>query len=87
MSWHELELLARGGTLSLLALWSWLLWRDHRTMLAARLAIAMNLGIACYVIITVSSAPVSNPGQCVPARGHVPLHWRWRVRVIPFDLR
>ncbi len=49
MSWHDLELLARGGTLALLALWSWLLWRDHRSMLAARTAIAMNLGIACYV--------------------------------------
>lgn len=51
MSWHDLEMLARGGTLSLLGLWSWLLWRDHRDMLAARVAIAMNLGIACYVIV------------------------------------
>ena len=52
MSWHELELMARGGTLALLALWSWLLWRDHRAMLAARTAIAMNLGIASYVFVT-----------------------------------
>ena len=52
MTAHELELLARGGTLALLALWSWLLWRDSRSQLAARCAIAMNLGIACYVIVT-----------------------------------
>lgn len=52
MSWQEFDLLARGGTLALLALWSWLMWRDHRAMLAARIAIAMNLGIACYLIIT-----------------------------------
>lgn len=52
MTWHDLELMARGGTLALLALWSWLLWRDHREMLAARTAIAMNIGIACYVFVT-----------------------------------
>ena len=52
MSWHDLEMLARGGTIALLALWSVLLWRDHRAMLAARTAIAMNLGICCYVIVT-----------------------------------
>jgi AraC-like DNA-binding protein len=52
MSWHELELMARGGTLALLALWCWLLWRDHRDMLAARTAIAMNIGIASYVFVT-----------------------------------
>jgi AraC-like DNA-binding protein len=53
MSWHELELLARGGTMALLALWSWLLWRDSRQQLAARCAMAMNLGIVCYLIVTV----------------------------------
>ena len=63
MSWEQLELLACGGTLSLLALWSWLLWRDHRAMLAARLAIAMNLGIASYVVITVGwESHLAEPG-------------------------
>ncbi|MFM5892854.1 MAG: helix-turn-helix transcriptional regulator [Novosphingobium sp.] len=52
MSWHELELLARGGTLALLALWSWLLWRDSRRQLAARTAIAMNVAIASYLVVT-----------------------------------
>ena len=49
---HDFVLLASGGTLALLALWSWLLWRDHRSLLAARTAIAMNLGIAAYVFQT-----------------------------------
>lgn len=49
MSWVDLEMMARGGTLVLLALWSLLLWRDHRNLLAARIAIVMNIGIACYV--------------------------------------
>jgi AraC-like DNA-binding protein len=49
---HDFVLMASGGTLALLALWSWLLWRDHRATLAARAAIAMNLGIASYVYQT-----------------------------------
>jgi AraC-like DNA-binding protein len=49
---HDFVLMASGGTLALLALWSWLLWRDHGRTLAARTAIAMNLGIACYVYQT-----------------------------------
>jgi AraC-like DNA-binding protein len=62
VSWHELELLARGGTLALLALWSWLLWRDSRAQLAARCGMAMNAAIACYVVVTAgwSEAPSPN---------------------------
>lgn len=52
MSGHDLELMARGGTLALLALWSWLLWRDSRAQLAARCAMAMNAGIVCYLTVT-----------------------------------
>jgi AraC-like DNA-binding protein len=48
----QVLLMAQGGTLALLALWSWLLWRDHRDTLAAWIAIAMNLGIASYVLIS-----------------------------------
>ena len=78
MSWHELEMLARGGTLSLLALWSWLLWRDHREMLAARVGIAMNLGIGCYVIMTAAWAEyVSEPNLVLGllARSTPALFW------------
>lgn len=62
MSWHELELMARGGTLALLGLWSWLLWRDSRAQLAARCAIAMNIAIACYVVVTAGWSEAPSPG-------------------------
>ncbi|WP_088307058.1 AraC family transcriptional regulator [Novosphingobium sp. B 225] len=61
MSAHELELLARGGTLALLALWSWLLWRDSRAQLAARCAIAMNVAIASYVFVTSGWSETPSP--------------------------
>ena len=51
--------LARGGSFALLTLWSWLLWRDHRQYLAARLAIAMNVTIIFHVIANV-------PGIALP---------------------
>ncbi len=50
IAFTQLDLMARGGTLALLALWSWFLFRDHRQALAAKLALAMNLAIACHVI-------------------------------------
>ena len=78
MSWHELELMARGGTLALLALWSWLLWRDHRAILAARTAIAMNLGIASYVFVTSGWTERQDlPGLIIPllARSTPGLFW------------
>jgi AraC-like DNA-binding protein len=49
----EIDLLARGGALALLGLWSALLIRDHRAALAARLAVAMCICIACHVIATI----------------------------------
>jgi AraC-like DNA-binding protein len=45
-----LDLLARGGSLSLLLLWSWLLLRDQRAALAARVAVAMNIAIIAYLL-------------------------------------
>jgi AraC-like DNA-binding protein len=53
ISFVQLDFMARGGTLALIGLWSWLLFRDHRQALAARLAIAMNAAIACHVIASV----------------------------------
>lgn len=50
---------ARGGTLALLALWSWLLLRDHRAALAARVAVSMNLAIACHVLTTIPAGGFS----------------------------
>lgn len=96
MSWHDLELMARGGTLALLALFIWLLWRDHRAMLAARTAIAMNLGIACYIVLTAGwSEQRSAPGLILAlGAGATPgLFWlfarTWfndRTRLARFDL-
>jgi AraC-like DNA-binding protein len=48
----QIDMMARGGSIALLLLWSWLLLRDHRPILAARLAVAMNAAIACYLIVT-----------------------------------
>ncbi len=50
----KIDLMARGASVALLALWSWILLRDHRQGLAARLAVAMNVAIACYLIVTLS---------------------------------
>ncbi|MBL0021017.1 MAG: hypothetical protein IPP23_01125 [Sphingomonadales bacterium] len=51
-SFEQFDMMARGGSLALLALWSWTLVRDHPKILAARLAVLMNLAIACYLIVT-----------------------------------
>ena len=40
----------RGGSISLFLLWIALLWRDHRTVAAARVAIAMNITIIAYLL-------------------------------------
>jgi len=51
-AWEQIDLMARGGSITMLALWSWLLVRDHWRYVPARLAVAMNGGICCYLIIT-----------------------------------
>ena len=51
-AFEQIDLMARGGSLTLLALWSWLLVRDHRRQFAAMLAVAMATAIACYLIVT-----------------------------------
>ena len=52
MSFEQIDLMARGGSLALFILWSWLLLRDHSRMLAARIAVLMNLGICCYILVS-----------------------------------
>lgn len=44
-----IDLLSRGGALALLGLWTAILWRDHRAVLSARVAMAMNTSIAAYI--------------------------------------
>jgi AraC-like DNA-binding protein len=53
-----IDSLARGAILGLIALWSWLLLRDHRHALAARLAVAMNLTITCHVLTTFPASDI-----------------------------
>lgn len=56
-----IDSLARGAILGLLALWTWLLLRDHRQVLAARLAVMMNLTIACHVVTTFPASEIPPP--------------------------
>lgn len=91
VNWHDLGLMARGGSISLLALWSWLLWRDHRAFLAARLGIAMSAGIASYILVT-SGAGARFFGLALAAGATPGLFWlfarTWfndRARLAPRD--
>lgn len=51
-TYEQIDLLGRGGALALLLLWCWVLIRDHRHELAAKLAVLMNIAIAGYLLIT-----------------------------------
>ncbi len=51
-AFDQIDLMARGGSIALLGLWSWILLRDHGPVLAARLAVAMNATIICYLLVT-----------------------------------
>lgn len=51
-AFEQFDLMARGGGLSLLALWSWLLVRDHWAQLTAKLAVYMSAAICCYLLVT-----------------------------------
>jgi AraC-like DNA-binding protein len=70
-----LDLMIRGGSLALLALWSWILLRDHRVHLAARVAAAMNATIAMHIVATIPGPMGQSPvdtlfelgSVCVPA--------------------
>jgi AraC-like DNA-binding protein len=61
LTFQDFDMMARGGSLALLALWSWLLIRDHWQALPARVALCMNLSIAFHVIATIPG-PVSRDG-------------------------
>lgn len=48
-----LDPMIRGGAVALFLLWIAILWRDHRAVLSARVAIAMNLAIIAYLVARV----------------------------------
>lgn len=52
----NLDMMARGGALALLLLWSWMLVRDHWRALPARVAVLMNLAIVAHIIATVPAS-------------------------------
>lgn len=62
---QQIDLMARGAAIALFLLWSWMLLRDHRDVLAARLAIAMNAGIIGYVLATLSLSYDGSPARIV----------------------
>ncbi len=47
---YQIDLIARGGSLSLLALWTYVIFRNHRSILSARIAIILNLTIFAYIL-------------------------------------
>lgn len=51
-SFTQFDLMGRGGSIALLLLWSWILIRDHKPELSARLAVLMNFAIVCYLLAT-----------------------------------
>ena len=59
---EQIDLMARGGSISVLILWSWILIRNHRDQLAARLAIAMALAIICYLVQSARTVPITTIG-------------------------
>jgi AraC-like DNA-binding protein len=72
VSWLLLiDSLARGAIIGLLALWTWLLLRDHRQVLAARLAVVMNLTIVCHVVTTFPASEIPPPINWVFELGSV----------------
>ena len=77
-NFQQIDLMARGAAIALFLLWSWILLRDHRDVLAARLAIAMNAGIIGYVLATLSLGYDPSPFRiiCVIFAGSTPgLFW------------
>jgi AraC-like DNA-binding protein len=52
---NQFDLMGRGGSIALLLLWSWILIRDHKPELSARLAVLMNFAIICYLLVTAST--------------------------------
>jgi AraC-like DNA-binding protein len=66
---EHIDQMARGGSIALLALWSWVLIRDHRGDFPARMAVAMNIAICCYLIATADGYDEPNYAKLIFALG------------------
>ena len=64
-AFEQINLMARGGSIAVLMLWGWILIRDHRDQLAAKLAITMALAIACYLLQSERILPIRTVGGLV----------------------
>jgi AraC-like DNA-binding protein len=53
LDFADLDMMARGGAIALLLLWTWLLLRDYPAEMAARIAVMMTLSITAHVLATV----------------------------------
>jgi AraC-like DNA-binding protein len=53
----QIDLMARGASIILFVLWIWVLLRDHRDSLSARIAVAMNVAIIGYLLATSPDMP------------------------------
>ncbi len=60
---EQIDLMARGGSLALLALWCWLLIRDHSRALPAQMAVMMNFAVACHILATLSPLSIFAPSD------------------------
>lgn len=76
---EKLDIMARGASVALVLLWSWLLYRDHRFTLAIRLALLMNASICCYFITPMAPwSPADGIGYFLLKAGQfaaTPLFW------------
>jgi hypothetical protein len=54
LDFADLDMMARGGSLALLLLWSALLYRDHRSEFVARVALLMIAALCCHVLADIA---------------------------------
>jgi AraC-like DNA-binding protein len=47
---YQIDLIVRGGSLTLLMIWSYVILRDYRAILSARIAIILNLTTIAYIM-------------------------------------
>lgn len=59
------DLMFRGAAIALFVLWTWLLLRDQRKALAARIAVVMNITIMAHILATIPIPVVPQPVRMV----------------------
>ena len=63
LDFADLDMMARGGSLALLLLWSVILYRDHRAEFVVRVALLMIAALCCHIFAdTAPWGPQAGPG-------------------------